>query len=208
MSIRADNVVFNWTGGDNSKLLLADHEGEKVVWKTIDPVTEGIGQPGKKLPKDFVNLKDFQFSPRTENYLAINSEAGLSLWAISNGDPLRLNNADHKFDDSKLKRVESISFSELNTPEFNEFGTRLVVLASDGSEDSVPEPRIYLIASELPAADQAALGNPGEAKYRVVEIEGAFEKTEGRDVTGSQFSGDGKALLQVDKKGISVLLGE
>ena len=44
--------------------------------------------------------------------------------------------------------------------------------------------------------------------YRVFEIEDVIEVTDGRNLKDSKFSGDGKSLLQVDDRGLKVLLSK
>ena len=57
----------------------------------------------------------------------------------------------------------------------------------------------------LPQRDQAA---EIQKLYRAFEIEDVIEVTDGRNLISSGFSGDGKSLLQVDERGLKILLSK
>jgi hypothetical protein len=198
-----ESAVFRWIGGAPAELLIAEDAGDTLRWKQLDPVT-GVIADRTDLPADVADFVDFELAPNTQRYVAIQSTNSMSLWVTGN-EPLQLNRDQHEFDASKLNNVRSMTFSEIKMDDADAIGTRLVVLANDGSADAAPELRIYLLAKE-----DSDSGLPGEqpkvAKYRVIEIEGALEKVEGRDLFDVQFSGEGRSLIEVDEDGTSTLL--
>ena len=200
--------AFQWNGADESKLIVGENDAAGTVsWKEIDPVT-GASAARAGLPTDIEGLKEFKLAPNTEKYVAINSTSGFSLWATGK-IPKRMNKDDNQFDDAKLKNTLAFSFSEIKQDDPTEIGTRLVVMARDGAagaEDASREQRIFLLASEDAKVVDGVVTKV--AKYRVVEIEGAFDKVEGFKLLDTEFSGDGRSLLQTDDKGISTLLGQ
>ena len=196
-------AAFQWTGKPSSTLLTATEKDGTLDWKEFDPVGEKA-VVRNDLPKTANGMTDFKLAPITENYIAIQDEDSISLWATG-AEPVRMNKDDHEFDSEPLNDIESFGFSEISGFSKEETGTRFVVLASDGSEGASPDARIYLLAKEDPKA--AVDGELAKAaKYRVIEIEGALEKEEGIDLIDAQFSGDGRSLLQVTEKGITTLL--
>jgi serine/threonine protein kinase/WD40 repeat protein len=205
--------VFRWSGKPVSKLIVAGKGADRTDWFEFDPTT-GERTDRKDLPAKAVNIKDFKLAPLTENFVAIQFEEGMSLWATGEGEDLmQMNLDDHEFDATPLKDIKSITFSEMAQDDPSRIGTRMAVLASDGSQ-TTPIPRIYLLAKQL--QENFATGEQGEEnsieeyRYRVVEIEGALQSnvTSALDLKSLDFSGDGKSLIKVDELGTTTLLSE
>lgn len=205
LNLPMGGAAFKWTGRPDSELLAASVADGKVTWKQVAPAT-GAVVDRTDMPTDINDFVDFELAPNTETYVAIQTSSSMSLW-VTGDAPFQLTRNDHEFDASKLNDVKAISFSEIKMENPLDIGTRLVVLADDGSVDAAPELRIYLLAKEAP--EQAVPGEPmREPRYRVVEIEGALEKSEGRDLIDAGFSGDGRSLIQVDERGTTTLLSQ
>jgi hypothetical protein len=66
--------------------------------------------------------------------------------------------------------------------------------------------RVFLLSDDLLAQDDQA--QPAKRLYRAFEIENVIEVTDGRNLIDAGFSGDGKSLLQVDDRGVKVLLSQ
>ncbi|MFK7767221.1 MAG: protein kinase [Mariniblastus sp.] len=199
--------AFDWNGDNESNLIVGENAAGKVSWKKIDPASGALA-PRAGLPTDIDGLVDFELAPITKKYMAIKSKSGFSLWAV--GDELkRMSLEENDFDESELKNAVAFAFSEIRQDKLEDIGTRLVVTAKSSTavaeDDASPEQRIFLLASE---DAKVVDGVAKKAKYRPIEIEGAFDKIEGFQLLDSQFSGDGRSLLQVDDKGISTLLGQ
>ncbi len=65
--------------------------------------------------------------------------------------------------------------------------------------------KVFLLSDDLLPGENAA---NLETLYRAFEIEDVIEVTDGRNLIDSDFSGDGKSLLQVDDRGLKVLLSQ
>ena len=198
--------AFHWTGKEKSELLFAI-KGDGIKWQQLDPAN-GQTRVRGDLPKDVSGLVDFTLAPETENFIAIKTDAGdagklMSLWATG-VEPIRLNKTEHGFDETAIRKIQSITFSEIHQTDPEAIGTRLVVLSSDGSGIN-PEPRIFLLADEDPPKGSDEVG---EKRYRAIEIDGALESTEGIELIDAQFSGDGRSLLEVHARGTATLLSQ
>ena len=207
---------FRWSGKKESTLIVATTGADGTDWTEFDPTTGG-SVARKDLPKDIDGIIDFNLAPLSENFVAIQSADGISVWAT--GDvPERMTRELHEFDSGPLVDLKSITFSEIAQPKPEEIGTRMAILAGDGVE---PEPvaRIYLLAKQLQESTEAEEAGKATYRYRVVEIEEALqsnrvENTEdyqsetnsALELKSLQFSGDGKSLLKVHKLGTSTLL--
>ena len=203
LQLPAAGATISWTSDAASRLLIATSADGKIAWQEVDPATGNTAPPQPALPTAIAGLTRFQLAPFSQNYLAVDTADGLQLWTTGE-KPERLNRADHQFDDRRLSDVASFSFSEQDLP-VDQIGTRLVALAGSGDGDAELEPHLYLIASEEGKEEGGLMT---ESKFRVVEVEGTFEKTQGLDVLDARFSGDGGSLLLVDEKGINTLIGE
>lgn len=199
----AANSIAQWSGKTTPSLMIAQSENGKTAWMEIDPVT-GNSKPRTDLPVDIV-VDKFEVAPNTGRYVAITSDKQMSLWVT--GDlPIKLD-ASQGFDASRLGDIRSFSFSEIDQEKQDDIGTRLTVL-SGTSDESNAEPLLFLLASDavrLPTAE-GEVGDVKSIKHKVVEIEGALPKRQGLQMLATEFSGDGRSLIQVDENGTSTLL--
>ena len=196
--------IVRWSRKGESRLIVAEANGDATQWSEINPAKdEKIVR--KDLPGAVKDILDFELAPLTENFVAIKTATGMSLWATGK-TPVEMTR-EHEFDASPLKDVRSISFSEIAQPKPEDVGTRMAVLAGDGIELD-PVPRIYLLARQL--KEDSRDGAPREFNYRVVEIEGALDTSlsSALKLEALQFSGDSQSLLKVHNRGSSTLLSE
>ena len=77
------------------------------------------------------------------------------------------------------------------------------MLASDLIEDDA-EPA----ALNIDGPADEALPVAKKQAYNIFEIEGVIEVTDGRSLIDTKFSGDGRSLLEVDSRGVKVLLSK
>ena len=199
--------TFQWSGKETSSLILAVSKADATTWTEIDP-SNGKETARKDLPANLRGVTDFKLAPKTENFVAVTDQDGISLWATGD-EPVRMNKEDHEFDSASLKEVRAISFSEIKQPNANEIGTRMALLVGKGNQSSAV-PRIYLLARQKKNAIEGAKDVLQKEDFRVVEIEGALQSGENAALKlgGLEFSGDGKSLLEVHHQGLRTLLSE
>ena len=216
----AENTKFKWVGDrDASRLVLAEQDaGEDTDpaqslatrWTAIDVATNQEVEIGHLVPASLPKLEDFSVSLLSSKYMATQSAAGISLWAIGldlglDGEARLLDASEAKFDVSTIDDVASFAFSEIRQNNVEDIATRLVVLSSPENADATSQELGYfLLANEVTENEQQM----PVARFRVEKIDGALEITEGRSLISADFSGDGKSLIQVDGKGVTVLLSE
>lgn len=199
------NVSYQWTRRDGIELLLAEAVDGKVTWSQFDPANGIAGMRARAdLPAEISGLRRFALAPATESYIAIETDEQLQLW-LTGEEPKRFTEEDNRFDVSGLNKIESIAFSEIAMEEEAAIGTRLVVLANDGTGNAKSEPVIFVLAKE---DAETAEELEQEPRFQAVKIDGALETTDDRVLLDVQFSGDSRSLLEVDKDGISTLLSK
>ena len=219
----ARNSAIQWIGGDSPSLLIAQPDEANLaatIWLRIKPENNKVLELDLKLPTKpslFKGPIDFALAPVTEKYLAINSETGVSLWAISKTeDPVDLSGEEIGFKIAAQEIARSISFSEivdgetkLSEDEKKQVATRFVTL-SENQAEGLEEMRIFLLASkesDVEAAGEGEAAAGAETAYKVREIEGVLEN-DGRNLIDVEFSGDSRTLFQVDDKGVKALLSK
>ena len=227
--LEANHWRTQWLGTTSPKLLIAmQGEGAILGWKELDPQTGAVVDSQLKLPRTMGidgQLTGFELAPYSQRYLAVlsddNSQQQIALWAVS--ETLAAEQLRDGFESEKLKPL-SISFSEIARENIDEIGTRLVVLNDESGNvgsGQAKSNRVFMLASDLvedDAEDAAAPIIEGPADealpvskkqvYNIFEIEGVIEVTDGRSLIDTKFSGDGRSLLEVDSRGVKVLLSK
>ncbi len=223
--IPAENWAARWIGTSAPNLLVAiqSDDGSRLEWKEIDPRTGATNDPAMRLPAKLGlagRLTDFELAPHSRKYVSLIAQNGndfrLGLWALSPiADPVSLN-TDAGFQTDSLNPV-AVSFSEIDRDNKTEIGTRLIVLNagadSDGGSAESVATKIFLLADEQftdsiakPIDPEGTLSQ--KTSYRVFEIEGVIDVTDGRKLIDAKFSGDGRSLLEVDDRGVKLLLSK
>ena len=215
----ASNTQFRWVGSrETSRLLLAEQDANQDADSNqVFPTRwTGIEVDGNRevaieqlAPVNLPRLEGFGLSPLTSKYLVTQSAAGLSLWMVQpelaeDGKALLLDRDVANFDVASIPDVRSFAFSEISSANAKDIATRLVVLSSPENAEAAAQELNYLLIADEVAEDE----NQSQARFRVEKIDGALEVEEGRSLISAEFSGDGRSLLQVDGKGITVLLSE
>jgi hypothetical protein len=214
------NWSAEWIGTTQPTLLVAAQADNRanLTWWEIDPTNNQVRQPDVRLPGKLESgqLVEFRLAAHTRKYLSLIKEnegvRALELWAITQtADPVSLSSLAG-LQVSTLNPV-SVSISEVERKKKSEIGTRLIVLnqtPKSAGESKPPTTRIFLLADEQ-VADASAAPEPGElaatkTMYRAFEIAGVIDVTDGRQLIDSQFSGDGRSLVEVDTRGVKLLL--
>jgi hypothetical protein len=226
--LEADHWHAQWLGTPSPKLLIAMQGEDSVLgWKELEPQPGAVVDSQLKLPRTMGvagRLTSFELAPYSQRYLAIlsddESKQQIALWAVS--ETVAAEQLKEGIESDKLNPL-SISFSEIARDNIEEIGTRLVILNDEtgnvGSGQAKAN-RVFMLASDLieDDAEPAALNIDGPADealpvakkqaYNIFEIEGVIEVTDGRSLIDTKFSGDGRSLLEVDSRGVKVLLSK
>ena len=212
----SEHWAMQWLGTNEPKLLVGAqaNDGAGLSWKEIDPQAGQVGDSNLKLPAESGstgNLIEFKLAPISQKYLALATDAGstsqFALWAISPDAVARLLGKDEGLSTDEL-RPYSVSFSEIDQPDKNEIGTRMVVLAESANPISganAKTTKIFLLSDKANTDQDQA---DARKLYWAFEIEGMIDVTDGRKLIDSEFSGDGRTLLEVDERGLKILLSE
>ena len=219
---KIDSSYWNmqWLGTELPRLLVGIQSDDlaQVNWKEIDPRTGAEDNSPLRLPQTTGiegQLVGFELAPHSQKYLTMigrknSRQSQMALWAIGeNSDPVQLGE-NEGFAAAAINPV-SISFSEMDRQIKGEIGTRLVVtsVASGDSGRQAKTTKIFMLADD--AAQEAAMGQGqplAKQLYNIFEIEGVVEATDGRNLIDSTFSGDGRTLLEVDDRGLKILLSK
>jgi WD40 repeat protein len=220
--VMAKNWSVEWIGTTSPQLLVAIQKDEafQLEWKSIDPRTGETAAPSIRLPQELEGgqLTEFELAQHSQKYLAlIKQQKGkkeLELWAVSaTADPVLLS-SEPRFMAYDVNPI-TVAFSEIDLENKSEIGTRMIVLnrESDADDDSLTaSSRIFLLADEQIADRAGAKAEAGSEAiktiHRVFEIEGVIDVTDGRQLLDAAFSGDGRSLLEVDNRGLKLLLSK
>jgi hypothetical protein len=201
----------------NSRLLIAiQSDNQKtVVWKEIDLQNGNWQDSPLRLPAELRTagkLVDFQLSPLTRKYLAITTQThsssanSLELWALSEQTNAVLLT---ERDGAPLGQCPTaVSFSEILQTDRSSIGTQMNLLNRSETANALrASSQSFVFVDQVgaaPAEENAAAAH----LYQVFEVEGAIDVVDGRQLMDARFSGDGRSLLEVDRKGMKLLLSE
>ena len=240
--IDSPHWAIQWLGSDSPRLLVGIQDGVQgeasdrqiqLQWRWLDPQNGAEADPERSLPKRVTssgNLVQFELAPNTQKYLALTTRENavdengrapqrVGVWAVSDHDPAARVVGEGQGILGDLNPI-SVSFSEIDRPEKNQIGTRMVVLseADDPITATVARTsRVFLLSDDLIPVNDRNQDQPPENAgddpdpqplFRMFEIESVIEVTDGRYLLNSEFSGDGRSLLEVDDRGLKVLLSK